>query len=270
MLHAFNFVQLIARDKNPSMQSLWLDVSTAFRFFARRKAASAAIVLTMAAALAANTTAFAVVNAFLFGNLAIPHSDRVVIIPTTKELPGRGRVDFSDAYPNYLLLKASTHSFSSLSAGLTADVNWTEGSDTRRLEGARVTASFFDVMEVRPQIGRPFSVKEEGPHAAPVAIISHRLWLSAFNRKSDLLGNALKLNGVPHTLIGVMPAGFAQPAGSEGGIDVWLPFDLPQDLWTKVIGARQLTTYARLAPGVTVAAADKGSSDCAGYAGAFI
>src|SRR5438045_7674450 len=144
------------------MQSLWLDVATAFRFFARRKAASAAIILTMTLALAANTTAFTVLNAFLFGNLAIPDSDRVVVIPTTKELPGRGRVDFSDAYPNYLLLKATTHSFSSFAAGLQADVNWTEGSETRRLEGSRVSASFFNVMDVRPQIGRPFTEQGEG------------------------------------------------------------------------------------------------------------
>ena len=66
------------------MQSYWLDVTTALRFFARRKATSAAIILTMALALAANTTAFAVLNAFLFGNLAIPDSDRVVVIPTPK------------------------------------------------------------------------------------------------------------------------------------------------------------------------------------------
>ena len=130
-------------------------------------------------------------------------------------------------------------------------------SDTRRLEGTRVTASFFDVMEVRPQIGRPFAPKEEGPHAAPVAIISHRLWRTAFNANPNVLGTVLRLNGVPHTLIGIMPPGFSQPAGGDAGINVWLPFDLPEGMWNNVTGARQLNTYARLAPGVTIAAADK-------------
>jgi putative ABC transport system permease protein len=239
------------------MQSIWLDVATAFRFFARRKAAAAAVILTMALALAANTTAFTVLHAFLFGNLAIPDSDRVVVIPTTKDLPGRGRVDFSDAYVNYLLLKQTTHCFTSFAAALPADVNWSDAEDTRRLEGSRISASFFDVMEVRPQIGRPFSPKEEGPHAAPVAIISHQLWRSAFNANPNVLGTVLRLNGVPHTLIGVMPTGFAQPAAGGAGIDVWLPFDLPEGMWNSVTGARQINTYARLAPGITIAAADK-------------
>jgi putative ABC transport system permease protein len=97
-----------------------------------------------------------------------------------------------------------------------------------------------------------FSAKEEGPRPAAVALISHSLWRSAFAGSADVLGRTLRFNGTPHTIVGVLPQNFAQPVGTE----VWLPFDLPDDMWTKIIGGRQLTTYARLAPGVTVSAAN--------------
>lgn len=234
------------------MNSLFLDLQTALRFFARRRAAFAVIVLTMALALGANTAVFSVLKAFLFANLAVPESDRVVVVPTTKELPGRGRVDFSDAYPNYKLLRESTRSFESIAVTLQSDVNWQQSEDTRRLQGLRATASFFDVMRVRPVVGRLFTAREEGPRAAPVVLISHALWRTAFAGSTDVVGQTLRLNGEPHTIVGVLPENFSQPVGT----DVWLPFDLPQDLWTRIVGARQLGTYARLAPGVTPATAN--------------
>ena len=173
------------------MNSLLLDLQTALRFFARRRAAFSVIVLTMALALGANTAVFSVLKAFLFANLAVPEADRVMVVPTTKVLPGRGRLDFSDAYPNYLLLTKLTHSFESLSIVLTTDANWEQQDETRRLQGLRATASYFDVMRVRPVLGRLFSAKEEGPHAAPVVVISHALWRSAFAGSPDVLGRTL-------------------------------------------------------------------------------
>lgn len=235
------------------MQSLLFDVATAFRFFARRKAAFAVIVITMALALAANTTVFAVLNSFLFSSLAIPDADRVVVLWTTKILPGSGRVDFVDSHANYLLLREATHSFSQLGQSSPLDANWEQKEDTRRLQGARVTASFLDVLRPRPLLGRLFTEKEEGPHAAPVVLISQALWRNSFAGRADAIGESIRLNGVPHTIIGVLPKGFAQPPDT----DVWLPFDLPDAVWTKVTGARQCTTFARLAQGVTVAAADR-------------
>ena len=100
------------------MNSLPLDVAVALRFLFHRKAAFLVIVLTIGFALAANTTAFSVVHGFLFASLAIPHSDRVVVVSTTKILPGRGVVDFSDAFPNYRLLRETIRSFSKQGCGL--------------------------------------------------------------------------------------------------------------------------------------------------------
>ncbi len=229
------------------MNSLILDLQTALRFFARRRAAFGVIVLTMALALGANTAVFSVLKSFVFANLAVPESDRVVIVWTTKDLPGRGTVNFSDAYPNFKLLRDTTRSYESIATSFLSDVNWQQQDDTRRLQGLRVTAGFFDVMRTRPALGRFFTAQDEGPNAAPIAVIAHALWRSAFGGAPDVIGRTVRFNGVPHTIVGVTAPGFSQSPGT----DVWLPFDLPPSQWTAIVGGRQLVTYARLAPGVT-------------------
>jgi putative ABC transport system permease protein len=232
--------------------ALGLDFSTAVRFFARRKSAFVVIVITVALAIAANTIAFSVLRGFFFANLAVPDASSVVIISAVKILPGQGAVDLSDAYPNYRLLKESTHSFSGLAATLPADLNWEQKDGAQRVQAARVTASFFDVMGVKPCVGRFFTTKDEGPHPAPVAVISYKLWRIAFAGEGDVIGKSMRLNGVPHTIVGVMSEGFDQPTNAE----VWLPFDLPEAMWTTV-SARQINTYGRLAPGVTLKSANQ-------------
>jgi len=234
------------------MNSLLLDVQSALRFFARRKAAFSVILLTMALALGANTAVFSVLKAFLFSSLGFPDSERVMTVWTVRQIDGRGPVNFLDAHVNIDLMRQTTHFWESLGATLATDFNWElEGGETRRLQGVRAQASFFEVMKVQPVLGRLFTSAEEGPRAAPVAVISAGLWHSVFNRAPDVLGRSLRLNGAGHTVIGVMPDGFAQPQGAE----VWLPYDLPANMWTNIVGARGLTSYARLAPGMTPARA---------------
>ncbi|HVU23208.1 MAG TPA: ADOP family duplicated permease [Opitutus sp.] len=234
------------------MSPLLLDLRTALRFFARRRAAFTVAVATMALALGANTAVFSVLKAFLFSSLAVPDADRVAYVWAVRSLAGRGNVDFNVAYRNYRLIHDTTHFWSELACVQFADVNWEQAADTRRLQGARVTTDFFKLMRVAPVLGRTFTDKEQGPNAAPVAIISHALWRSEFGGAPDVLGRTLRLNGSPHTIVGVLPPIFSQPQGT----DVWLPFDLPHDLWTAIVGGRQLFAFARLAPGMTYAAAN--------------
>src|SRR4051812_29703331 len=90
------------------MNSLLLDVQSALRFFARRKAAFTVIVLTMALALGANTAVFSVLKAFLFSSLGVPDATRVVNVWTVRQIDGRGGVNFSDAHVNIELMRKTT------------------------------------------------------------------------------------------------------------------------------------------------------------------
>src|SRR5262245_30433144 len=118
------------------MNSLLLDGQAALRFFARRKAAFAMIVLTMALALGANTAVFSVLKAFLLSSLGVPDADRVMVVWTVRHIDGRGPVNFFDAHVNIELLRKTTHFWESLAASSPGDFNWQlEGDETRRLQG---------------------------------------------------------------------------------------------------------------------------------------
>jgi putative ABC transport system permease protein len=222
-----------------------------FRFLARRKALTAVAVVTMALALGANTAALSVLEAFLFSSLGVPDPQRVVDVIPQRNLPGRGTVDFSEAYPNYELLRKTQRAFADVTVFLQLQTSWSDGAESRALDAARVSASFFSTMRVQPVLGRAFIASEEGPSPAPVVIISHALWVSSFASDPAVIGHTISLDGAPHSIVGVMPEGFAQPLPT----DVWLPFDIPASQRTAVSGARQLTVYARMAEGVSDAAA---------------
>src|SRR4051794_26459769 len=150
------------------------------RFLLRRKAACGVAVLTMALALGANTAVFSVVKTFLLSSIGVPDADRVFVVAPVRNLPGRGSVVFNEAYPNYLLLRATQQPFSAVTCMSQGVASWDDRGDSRPLQAARVTASFFPTMRVFPVIGRAFAAAEEGPQPARVVVISQALWRSAF------------------------------------------------------------------------------------------
>lgn len=224
-----------------------MELIASLRFLARRKAVAAVAILTMACALGVNASALAVLRAFLFSSLGLPEPDRAVYIAPIRELPGRGEVVFNDAYPNYALLRETQRTFADVGVVLQNVVSWSQGTDVRALQNTRASASFFRAMRVSPMLGRVFSVEEEGPSPAPVIVLSHALWTGAFSRDSAVIGRVLTIDGVPTTVIGVMPAGFAQPAPS----DVWQPFDLPANQRAVISGGRTLAIFGRIKDGVS-------------------
>src|SRR5688572_6347510 len=121
----------------------WLARELGLRFMARRKAASLVAVSTLALALAVNTAAFSVVRAFLRSRFGLPDADRVLIVAPVRDLPGRGEIVFADAYPNYLLLRASQRSFDEVAAIVQGVSSWNAEGEARTVRAARVTASFF-------------------------------------------------------------------------------------------------------------------------------
>lgn len=230
----------------------WIASEVGLRFMARRRIAWAMAVGTMALALGANTAVFSVLRAFLSSSFGLPEPDRVVVVPPVQDLPGRGEVVFADAYPNYLFIRDTEHSFDAVACVAQGVSSWDRGGEGQTLSAARVTASFFATMGVGPLLGRGFDTAEEGPSPAAVVILSHALWRDALNGDPDVLGRVMMLDGAPHTVVGVMPAGFAHPLPT----DVWLPFDIPLAQRTMITGARNLTVYGHLRAGVTRKQAD--------------
>lgn len=208
--------------------------------------------MTLALAIGANTAAFSVVRAFLLSSLGVPEGDRLMIVGPMRELPGRGRVLFADAYPNYELLRSTQKAFSDVATAVQGIASWDDGAQSHSLASARVTASFFATMRVSPALGRAFTRAEEGPSPARVVLLSDELWRGRFASDPAIRGKTLSLNGEPHEIVGVMPPRFVLPVPT----DVWLPFDLPPQQRTGITGARILTVFGRLAPNVSRSEAD--------------
>lgn len=231
-----------------------MELLASLRFLARRKAVASIAILTMACALGVNTSALSVLRAFLFSGLGVPEPDRVVHLAPIRELPGRGEVVFADAFPNYEMIRDSRRAFGDVGVVLQNLASWRQGTEVRALQNARASASFFRTMRLSPILGRTFTPDEEGPSPAPVVVVSHALWTSAFSQDRGVIGRVITLDGVPTTIIGVMPEGFSQPAPT----DVWTPFDLPANQRAVVAGGRILSVFGRIADGVSpvVAAAE--------------
>ena len=224
-----------------------------FRFLARRKALTAIAVVTMGLAIGATAASLSVLKTFLLSSLAIPDVERLVLVQPERDLPGRGAVKFNDAYVNYLMIRETQRSFTDVAVVLQMAASWEDKGETRQLAAARASASFGPTFRTPPLLGRWFAASEEGPSPAPVIVLSHRIWEGVLGGDRGIVGRSLLIDGAPHTVIGVMPAGFDQPTPT----DVWLPFDAPTQWRTRITGSRQFVLYGRLADGTSFDAAQR-------------
>jgi predicted permease len=219
------------------------------RFIARRKAAFTVAVLTMALALGANTIVFSALKTFFFSSIGVPEADRLLAIMPTRDLDGgRGADHYDEAYPNFELIRGVQHSFDAITLAYPGITSWDDRGEARPLNMARVTASFFPAMRVTPMVGRAFTQDEQEPRAARVVVISYVFWKSALAGDPNVLGRAMRLDGAPYTVIGVMPEGFALPHPTS----IWIPLDVPAGDRVAITGARHYQMYGRLANGRTI------------------
>ena len=227
----------------------WFAREAGLRFIARRKAAFAVAVLTMALALGANTIVFSALKTFFFSSIGVPEADRLLsIMPTRGVGDGSGSEHYDEAYPNFDLIRRIQHGFADITLVYPGITSWDDRGESRPLNMARVTGSFFPAMRVFPALGRAFSADEQEPRAARVVVISHAFWKSALAGDPGVLGSAMRLDGEPYTVIGVMPEGFALPHPT----DIWIPLDVPAGDRVAITGARHYQMYGRLANGRTM------------------
>jgi predicted permease len=175
--------------------------------------------------------------------------------------PGRLALLFADrrgqmqgfSYLRYSLLRDQARSFSGVAAFASDTFNLTGRGDPEQLSSARVSANFFDVLGVRPELGRIFAANGDQPDAKPEVIISHSLWLQRFGAAQDIIGESIALDSRDYTIIGVLPAGFAF---SELGpnVAIWSPRLFEHSLVTAErvrLGSGYLYGVARLDSGAT-------------------
>jgi putative ABC transport system permease protein len=228
------------------MDTLRQDIAYAVRQLSRAPGFALIAVATVALGIGANSAIFSVVNAVLLRPLpyAEPHQ-LVRVTQTWKGVPG----PYSP--PNVLDVQATATSFASRAAISGSSLSLTGRGAPVSLDGAEVSASFFDVLRVRLLHGRPFTRDENEPGRTRVVVLGHSVWRERFASDPGIVGSAIVLDREPHVVVGIAPEGFAHPEGAQ----LWKPLEHDARFLVKSRGAWYLDVIGRLRPGTGLPAA---------------
>jgi putative ABC transport system permease protein len=225
------------------MSDLMQDLRYARRQLRAQPAFSFFVVATLAIGIGANTTMFSAGSALLLRPLPWDGSERMVRLFGAYE--GRGD-EWSVSLPNAEDWKARSRFFDDVAWYQGTSVTTAEGGAPERLTGVRSSADLLPLLGARPVLGRLFQTEETNPDAERVVVLSHATWQNRFGGDADVLGRSIMLSGRPHTVVGVLPAGFAFPSPQT---QVYLPMRATSSTWNRANGGLQV--LARLRRGVT-------------------
>jgi len=229
---------------NTWLESIGQDIRYGVRGLKRSPGFAVAAILMLALGIGANTAIFSLVRAVVLRPLPFPNPDRLVLIwDDFSANGGPARVGPSPA--DYVAWKERSRSFTDLAAFTTATYNLTASGEPAKLDGLRTTANMFAVLGMTPILGRTLDPADEGPDAAPVVVVSEKLWRSRFGSDPNLVGRTIALNGVGHTVVGIVPPDFQFPNRETV---MWVPARFtPQEL--AEAGNYYIWVLARLTPG---------------------
>ena len=221
------------------MEGLFSDLRYSIRQFRRAPLLVATILGTLALAIGANTLLFAVANAVLFRALPYPAASRLVTPSVVQKDRDVGRMD----EPTSRLAEAGLPVFDSFALYNSSAATLLGGEYPERIAGARVSEAFFQVLGVRPTLGRTFARDELRSGGPRVIVLSDAVWTRRFGRAATIVGQRITLDDGEHEVIGVMPPGFAFPSASQ----FWSPL-VPRQV---AGGVYYIDAVARLAPSAT-------------------
>lgn len=202
--------------KTSPMDGLVHGLKHAFRRLWRDLGFTGTVLITLGLAVGANTAMFSVVNALLLRTLPYPEPDRLGAIYARatgqQSFEGRRTIDGEQ----WELLRDSVPSLrSAVFAKAVTGVNLQAGSHVRYVRAGGVSAGFFDVLGLRPLIGRTFAAEEDQPHGPKAAVLSDSLYRTVFGGQSSAVGQAVLLGGEPYTVIGVLPERTTTPLNAD-------------------------------------------------------
>ena len=230
------------------MNTLWQDFRFGLRMFLKSPSFTIVAVLTLALGIGASTAIFSVIDNILLEPFPYPDAGRfmgVQIHDLDQNGPG-GRGGYTPA--EFLTIQDDNHVFDRIIGNSDEDVLYSSGGGTERFSGEEVTPGTFEFLGMKPLLGRALQPADYKPGAPPVFVMRYRLWATRFGADPALINQVFTLNGVPRTLVGVMPPRFAW-----GAADLWTPFWLDRAEAPSRSGfSRHYFLLGHLKPGVTV------------------
>jgi predicted permease len=232
------------------MHSLLQDIRYALRMMAQSPGFTAAAVLCLALGIGATTAIFSVVNAVVFRPLPYADSGSLVrIFSEFPTFPNGGLRRFWISGPEYLELKRDLRSFSAIETWVPAGVNLAGEAEPVRANAAFVSAGMLSMLGVHPLMGRLFQESDDRPGVPRTAVLSYALWQRAYGGERNILHRDVRLNGLPCTIVGIMPDGFQFPPGDGDPLELWTPLQLdPARPGGR--GGHSYSVLGRLQPGV--------------------
>ena len=231
------------------MDVVLADLRYSLRLLRKSPGFTAVAIVTLALGIGANTAIFSAVDAVLIRPLPYTDPARVVLVWEDNSAAGFPRN--TPAPGHYTDWKRMQRTFAGIAATRGGSASVTSDGPPEQILGRRVSQNFFSVLGVRPAIGRTFTEDEDRTSAA-VVVISDGLWRRRYGRDPGVVGRTILLSDNRYQVIGVMPPGFVF---RDREIDYWTPIDLAPAV-TADHGSHFLNVVARLAPGVSAAAAD--------------
>ena len=236
------------------MGALLQDLRYGIRTLAKIPGFTIVAVLTLALGIGANTAIFSVVDAVLLRPLPYPQPDRLFVVYQT--LPQDPAQNTGVSYPNYLDWAQQNDAFESMAAVRGNVLALSGQGEPTNIATGSVTSDYFEVLRVKPLLGRTLQASDDALDANPVVVMSESLWRARFDADPAIVGRTITLDQHPITVAGIVPAYF-HPSVPDGAAQLWVP--LRQDGVFSDMRARRrghyLSALGRLKPGVTAAQA---------------
>ncbi|MEZ4587484.1 MAG: ABC transporter permease [Gemmatimonadales bacterium] len=224
------------------MSNLFADIRVALRSLRRSPGLVLVATLSLSLGIAINITIITALQVLILEPLPYDEPDRLVKVWSTN--PERGWDQTSVSIADYADWADQVTSLRLAAAG-GGDYNLADADRPERVGGLRVTANYFDLLGVAPILGRGFRAEEETPGQGRVAMLGHGLWTRRFGGDSSVVGRSLRLDGVPHTVVGVLP----DALDLGGGNDIYTPLTIDRGLPRR---NRGYEVIGRLAAGATM------------------
>ena len=230
------------------MPTLFQDLRHAVRSLRRQPGFTLVALLTLALGIGANTAVFSVMYGVLLRPLPLPDAGALV---SFTEPGGDGRpIETAVNWPEYQLIQQYLSPAMQLAAEASVGFNVSNGAATVRAGGLRVTHSYFDVLGIRPALGRTFTAEEDQLGGPSTVVLSHGLWQRQFAADAGIIGRSILIDGAPFVVIGVMPADY-QPVHAA---EAWSTIG---QVSRTIASGQNLGLIGRLKPGVSFHAAEE-------------
>jgi predicted permease len=258
-LRELGYVPAIRESMRQVWYSRWFDAAAALardlrialRSLRRAKGLAATVVITLALGIGANAAIFSVVRGVLLRPLVNRDEDRLIYI--RQSAPGIGIANSTFSVPEVNDLRSRLTSFAAIGEFSTVEFTVVGLTPEPRIVKAGVVdGSFFEVMGLRPVLGRLLDKRDDGPKAAPAVVLTHRFWTTSLNSDASVVGKTIRLGPNPATIVGVLEPSVPYPATTELIANVVSsPHHLSATMVTSRIH-RMTELFGRLAPGVTL------------------